>query len=73
MCIAENIFCYYGSWAVYRSGEGKFDIENIDPFLCSHAAYAFIGLNDNGLIKLVDPYNDIQKGQCGRIEVFYFF
>lgn len=29
-----KIVCYYGSWAVYRPGNGKFPVEEIDPFLC---------------------------------------
>lgn len=34
-----NLVCYYGSWAVYRPGDGKFNVENIDPFLCTHIIY----------------------------------
>ncbi|KFM81241.1 hypothetical protein X975_19005, partial [Stegodyphus mimosarum] len=26
-----KVVCYYGSWAVYRPGDGKFPVENIDP------------------------------------------
>lgn len=29
-----KLVCYYGSWAVYRPGSGKFPVEEIDPFLC---------------------------------------
>ena len=29
-----KLVCYYGSWAVYRPGNGKFPVEEIDPFLC---------------------------------------
>ena len=29
-----KLVCYYGSWAVYRPENGKFPVENIDPFLC---------------------------------------
>lgn len=54
--------CYYGSWAVYRPGNGKFDVENIDPFLCTHIVYGFTGLgNDNTIIPL-DPWNDLYDG-----------
>ncbi len=30
---ADNkvMVCYYGSWAVYRNGAGKFDVDQIDP------------------------------------------
>ncbi|MPC71521.1 putative chitinase 2 [Portunus trituberculatus] len=52
--------CYFGSWAVYRPGLGKFDVEDIDPFLCTHALYAFAGLQaSTGTIVSLDPYNDL--------------
>lgn len=51
--------CYYGSWAVYRPGNGKFDIEHIDPFLCTHLVYSFAGLASNNTIQPLDPYNDL--------------
>lgn len=35
----KNLVCYYGSWAVYRPDSGKFPVENIDPFLCTHVIY----------------------------------
>lgn len=37
--------CYVGTWAVYRPGRGSFTIENIDPTLCTHLIYSFVGLN----------------------------
>lgn len=30
------VLCYFGSWSVYRYGEGKFDVEDIDPYVCTH-------------------------------------
>lgn len=35
----KNLVCYYGTWAVYRPDAGKFAVENIDPFLCTHVIY----------------------------------
>lgn len=35
----KNLVCYYGTWAVYRPDAGKFPVENIDPFLCTHVIY----------------------------------
>ncbi|KPM07813.1 Sar s 15 allergen (chitinase-like protein) [Sarcoptes scabiei] len=43
--------CYYGSWAVYRPGRGKFPVEEIDPFLCSHIIYGFAGLSYENKIR----------------------
>lgn len=59
---SERVVCYYSSWAVYRTGNGKFGVENIDPKLCTHAIYAFIGLNVDGTVKINDPWNDIDLG-----------
>lgn len=35
----KNLVCYYGTWAVYRPDAGKYPVENIDPFLCTHIIY----------------------------------
>lgn len=59
--------CYYGSWAVYRQGTGKFDVENIDPYICTHAIFGFAGLGTDNKIRVLDPYNDLCEnyGKCG--------
>lgn len=55
-----KVVCYYGSWAVYRPGLGKFDVEDIDPFLCTHLIYTFAGLDPHThRIKSLDPWNDL--------------
>ena len=36
---AGRVVCYYSSWAFYRTGYGKFDIDNIDPHVCTHLNY----------------------------------
>jgi len=53
--------CYYGSWAVYRPGNGKFDVEDIDPTICTHIIYGFIGLGTDNRIRVLDPYNDLEE------------
>lgn len=35
----KKLICYYGTWAVYRPDAGKYPVENIDPFLCTHVIY----------------------------------
>jgi len=56
----KKIVCFFSSWAVYRTGDGEFNVGNIDPFLCTHYIYAFAGI-DNTTHKIVslDPYNDL--------------
>lgn len=61
MIIVDRVVCYYGSWAVYRPGRGKFDVEDIDPTLCTHLIYTFIGLGTNGQIKVLDAWNDLEE------------
>lgn len=53
--------CYYGSWAVYRPGRGKFDVEDIDPTLCTHLIYTFVGLGSDGKVKVLDAWNDLEE------------
>ena len=54
--------CYYGSWAVYRNGKGKFDVEDIDPFVCTQVIFGFAGLRaSNSTIVALDPYNELYE------------
>ncbi|MCL4126447.1 UNVERIFIED_CONTAM: hypothetical protein GTU68_029871 [Idotea baltica] len=55
-----KVVCYFASWATYRSSDGKFDIEDIDSSLCTHAIYAFAGINNYTLkMEPLDEYNDL--------------
>ena len=62
--------CYYGTWAVYRPGDGKFDVEDFNPYLCTHGIYGFAGLDYDNTIKSLDPWNDLYdnygKGEAQR-------
>lgn len=55
------MLCYYGTWSVYRPGNGKFDVENIDPYVCTHVIYSFAGLGTDNRIKPLDPWNDLPE------------
>ncbi|XP_001663097.2 chitinase-3-like protein 1 [Aedes aegypti] len=61
ICAEKKIVCYVGTWAVYRPGRGRFDIDHIDPFLCTHLVYAFFGINIDGSIRIIDPYLDLEE------------
>ncbi|KAK5646284.1 hypothetical protein RI129_004748 [Pyrocoelia pectoralis] len=61
-----KLVCYYGSWSVYRPGNGAFNVENIDPHLCTHLIYAFVGIDATGSIRILDSWNDIDKGAFRR-------
>ncbi|XP_050715987.1 chitinase-3-like protein 1 isoform X2 [Eriocheir sinensis] len=64
LAVAEGVMvCYYASWAVYRTGDGKFDVEDIDPAICTHLIFAFAGLGpNNDTIKVLDPWNELCGG-----------
>ncbi|CAF4160680.1 unnamed protein product, partial [Rotaria magnacalcarata] len=38
--------CYITNWSRYRSGEAKFEIEFVDPFMCSHIIYAYATVDE---------------------------
>lgn len=57
----KKVVCYYGSWSVYRPGNGKFEVEDIDPNICTHLIYGFSGLTDNGLLKILDEWNELEE------------
>ncbi|XP_022240292.1 chitinase-3-like protein 1 [Limulus polyphemus] len=56
-----KVVCYLGSWANYRWGDGKYKIENIDPFLCTHLIYGFAKLDHNNQIAPFDNYLDLAE------------
>lgn len=52
--------CYVGTWAIYRPGDGKFELDqDIDPFLCTHIMYGFTKLQENK-ITVFDPWGDLK-------------
>ena len=54
--------CYFGSWSTYRWASGHFDVEDIDPFLCTHLVFGFAGLDpDSYTIRALDPYNELEE------------
>jgi chitinase len=56
----KALMCYFGAWSTYRWGSGHFDVEDIDPFLCTHLVFGFAGLNNSTYtIQSLDPYNDL--------------
>lgn len=66
--------CYYGTWATYRYGLGKFDVSHINPYLCTHVIYAFAGIDDVGTILSLDPSLDLPDNDGrGKIFAFTFF
>ncbi|XP_023310401.1 chitotriosidase-1-like [Anoplophora glabripennis] len=62
---AKNIVCYFTSWSVYRTGTGQFDVGNIDPYLCTHVIYAFIGITADGNIHILDEWESGRDGLNG--------
>ncbi|KAH8372051.1 hypothetical protein KR093_009815, partial [Drosophila rubida] len=66
-----HVVCYQGTWSVYRPGEGRFGVEDIDPFLCTHLVYAFMGIKESGELRIIDPYLDLEdNGGQGNIKKF---
>ena len=47
---------------MYRPGNGKFDVEDIDTNLCTHIIYGFTGLGTDNTIQCLDPWNDLYEG-----------
>lgn len=58
-----KMVCYIGTWSNYRPGNGRFNFEHVDPFLCTHLVYSFAGLdNATNAIKGLDDNLDIAQG-----------
>ncbi|KAK9739156.1 Chitin binding Peritrophin-A domain [Popillia japonica] len=58
----DKFVCYLGSWANYRNGNCRFTIEDINPYLCTHVIYGFVGLNNDGSIRIMDSWLDEDSG-----------
>ena len=61
----KKIVCYFSSWTVYRTGLGKFDISDINPQLCTHIIYSFLGINTDGSVRVMDSWADLPSGLDG--------
>ncbi|XP_026483657.2 probable chitinase 2 [Vanessa tameamea] len=62
------VVCYVATWAVYRPGEGKYGLADLEPSLCTHLIYSFAGLDESTMsIKSLDPWQDLEKdyGKAG--------
>lgn len=57
--------CYFGSWSVYRSGNGYFSINDLDPSLCTHVIYTFLGASSSGQIVYLDT--GLQPGDFSKL------
>lgn len=54
-----KVVCYYGTWSYTRPGDGQFNAENINPYLCTHLNYAFAKLDEKtNKMVLFDPKLD---------------
>ncbi|KAG7154890.1 Chitotriosidase-1-like 5 [Homarus americanus] len=56
------VTCYYSNWAYWRSGDGKYTVEDIDLNVCTHLVYAFAVLDSTSYkIKAHDEYLDLSE------------
>ena len=56
----KKVVCYYPNWAFWRTGSGKFTVDNIDSTICTHLIYAFVALDPiTHTIKVFDQWLDI--------------
>uniref|UniRef100_A0A182LSR7 GH18 domain-containing protein n=1 Tax=Anopheles culicifacies TaxID=139723 RepID=A0A182LSR7_9DIPT len=59
---SKEVVCYYGTWATYRQGNGKFTVDDVNPFLCTQLNYAFFDIKSDGTIRIMDEYLDLPSG-----------
>jgi chitinase len=70
----KKMICYFGAWAFYRPGKGKFDIPDIDPFVCTHINYGFADMdNVTWSVVAYDPWYDLAPNDegCDRDHCHY--
>lgn len=65
----KRVLCYFESWAIYNNGQGKFEVKDLDPFVCTHLVYSFVGLGNDNKVKVLDPYADLEEdGGLGNMK-----
>ncbi|CAO1342835.1 unnamed protein product [Diamesa hyperborea] len=57
----KKVVCYWGTWSGYRPGDGHFDASFIDPKICTHIIYSFIGASADGTVNTLDSWLDFEK------------
>ncbi|XP_044265666.1 acidic mammalian chitinase-like [Tribolium madens] len=55
----DKVLCFFASWAGYRNGDGSFKPQDINPNICTHVHYAFLGVNPDGTLKILDSWNEV--------------
>ncbi|CAG9861937.1 unnamed protein product [Phyllotreta striolata] len=62
----SHVVCYHGNWYSYKNGNGKYTPENIDPNLCTHIIYSFLGLKADGTIYHIEDWLDLEGGNLEK-------
>lgn len=64
-----QMMCYVTNWSAKREGPGRFNIEDIDPKLCTHVVYAFAKLKENKLAPGLDSDigDDYKEGTYAKL------
>uniref|UniRef100_A0A2P2I7W0 Chitinase-3-like protein 1 n=1 Tax=Hirondellea gigas TaxID=1518452 RepID=A0A2P2I7W0_9CRUS len=59
--------CYWAATSMTSAPPYTFDVEQIDPFLCTHLMYSFAGIGDDYKIEVLNPELDLcdNGGRCG--------
>lgn len=65
---SPKVVCYYTSWSVKRPGAGRFEPENLDPFLCTHIIYAFASMDEQFQLTPSDPSDLGDSRRSGMYE-----
>ncbi|EFA06693.1 chitinase 8 precursor [Tribolium castaneum] len=63
----DKVVCYWGTWSTYRWGNGRFTVDHIDPYLCTHIIYSFVGLQADGNVRHLDEYLDVDAGTIAKL------
>ncbi|KAJ8924367.1 hypothetical protein NQ315_007163, partial [Exocentrus adspersus] len=59
----QKVICYYESWSSYNG----YNPEDFDANLCTHVNYAFIGLWEDGNVRVEDDSLDIDQGLYNKV------
>ena len=63
----SRIVCYFTNWSHKRLGQGQFNPEDLDPFLCTHVIFAFANLNNDFKLIPSEPSDEGKEGLYERV------
>ncbi|KAM7423388.1 hypothetical protein PAMA_011108 [Pampus argenteus] len=65
---SSKLVCHMTNWAQYRPSSGKFTVDNIDPFLCTHVVFSVATINSFNQVSPVEWNDEEQYAKLNNLK-----